>query len=140
MWWDCDVENRCRVVKGRCLGRFSFLAPLANFADFRDHSIFRFRGRVGESVPKNGFGVQVSIGVQNFAVTKRSLVEGPPDKVGAGVGTWPVPCGLSCRDHGCGSGCRGGELESAGKLRWCRGRVLSGGISSKKLVKRSDAE
>ncbi len=77
--------------------------------------------------------------MQNFAVAKRSLVESSPNKVGAGVGTRPVPCGLSCRDHGGGSGCRGGELESDGKLRWCRGRVLSDGINGKKLVKGSDA-
>ncbi len=126
------------MVKGRCLGRLPFLAPLANFADFGDQSVFRFRGRVGESVPQNGFGVEVSIGVQHFAVAKRLLVEGPPNKVGTGVGTGPVPCGLSCRDHGGGSGCRGGDLESGGKLRWCRGRVLSGGVSSEKLVKGAD--
>ncbi len=112
VWWDCDVENWCSEVEGRCLGRFSFLASLANFADFGDNRVFGFRGRVGESVPQNGVGVKVSIGVQHFTVAKRSLVEGPPDKVGTGAGTGPVPCGLSCRDHGGGSRYRGGGLES----------------------------
>ena len=105
---------------------------------FGDHSVFRFRGSVGESVPKNRVGVEVSIGVQYFAVAKRSLVEGPSNEVVPGVGTGPVPCGLRCRDHGGGSGCRGGQLESDVRLRCCRGRVLSGSVSSKELVEGSD--
>ncbi len=65
-------------------------------------------------------------------------MESPPDKVGTGVGIGPVPCGLRCWYQGGASGCRGGELESGRKLWLCRGRVLSGGISSEKLVKGSD--
>jgi hypothetical protein len=33
------------------LGVVFVFAPLANFADFGDYSIFGFRRRVGESVP-----------------------------------------------------------------------------------------
>ncbi len=94
---------------------------MANFADFGDNRVFGFRGRVGESVPQNRVGAEVSIGIQHFAVAKRSLVEGPTDKVGTGVGTGPVLCGLRCRDHRCGSRYRGGGHESGGKLWWCRG-------------------
>jgi hypothetical protein len=121
VWWDCGVKNRCSMVEGRCRGGGSFFAPVANFANFGDNRVLGFRGRVGGSVPKDGVRVEVSIGVQHFAVAKGSLVEGPPDKVSTGVGTGPVLCGLSCRDRRGGIRYRGGGHESGGKLWWCRG-------------------
>ncbi len=121
MGWDGDVENRCSVVEGRCRGGFSFLAPVANFADFEDHRVFGFRGRVGESVPQDGVRVEVSVGVQHFAVAKGSLVEGPPDKISTGVRAGPVLCGLRCWDHRDGIRYRDGGHESGGKLWRCRG-------------------
>ena len=42
MRWDWDVDDSCVVMESRCVGRVAFLAPLANFADFRDHGIFSF--------------------------------------------------------------------------------------------------
>ena len=65
-------------------------------------------------------------------------MEGPANEVGTGVRTGPVPCGLRCREHGGGSGCRGRQFEGGGRLRCCRGQVLSGGVGSKELVKGSD--
>ena len=101
--WDGDVENRCSMVEGRCRGRFSFLAPVVNFADFEHSRVFGFRGRVGESVPQDGVRVEVSIGVQHFAVAKGSFVESPPDEIRTGVRAGPVLCGLRCRDQRDGS-------------------------------------
>ena len=103
MRWDGDVENRCSMVKGRCRGRLSFLAPVANFADFGDNRVFGFRGRVGESIPQDRVGVEVSVRVQHFAVAKGSFVESPPDEIRTGVRTGPVLCGLRCRDQRDGS-------------------------------------
>ena len=84
---------------GRRRGRFSFLAPVANFADFGDNRVFGFRGRVGESIPQHGVRVEVSVGVQHFAVAKGLLVESPSDEIGTGVRAGPVLCGLRCGDH-----------------------------------------
>ena len=99
MGWDGDVENWCSMVEGRCRGRFSFLAPVANFADFGDNRVFGFRGRVGESIPQDGVRVEVRVDVQHFAIAKGSLVESPPDEIGTGVRAGPVLCGLRCGDH-----------------------------------------
>jgi hypothetical protein len=82
-------------MESRCVGRVAFLAPLANFADFRDHDIFGFGRRVGESVPQDRVGVEVSISVQNFTVAERAFSEGPPDEIGACVGTGSVSGRLS---------------------------------------------
>ncbi len=92
------------MVEGRCRGRLSFLAPVVNFADFGDDRVFGFRGRVGESIPKDRVGVEVSVRVQHFAViAKGSFVESPPDEIRAGVRAGPVLCGLRCRDQRDGS-------------------------------------
>ncbi len=108
------------MVEGRCRGKFSFLAPVANFADFGDNRVFGFGRRVGESVPQDGVRVEVSIGVQHFAVAKRFLVEGPTDKVSTGVRTGPVLCGLRNWDH------RGGITYPGGSTRVA---VSCGGVA-----------
>ena len=77
------------------MGRVAFLAPLANFADFRDHGIFGFGRRVSESVPQDRVGVEVSISMQNLTVAERAFSEGPPDEIGACVGTRSVSGRLS---------------------------------------------
>ncbi len=47
-WGICGIDNRSAVIEGKCLGRFAFFPPLANFADFRNDCVLGFGGeRVG---------------------------------------------------------------------------------------------
>ncbi len=42
-----DIDDRGGVIKGRCLGRLAFFAPMSNFADFGIDGDLGFGGVVG---------------------------------------------------------------------------------------------
>ncbi len=89
-WGNCGVGSRCGMIEGTCLGRLAFLAPLPYSAYFGHNYVLGLGERVSHGVPKDRIVVEVSIGVQNLAMTQGLLVEIPSDKVGSRVGAEPM--------------------------------------------------
>jgi hypothetical protein len=83
------------VAKCGDVGRFSFLTPLADFANLGNDGIFDFAGRVSECVPQARVGVEIGVGVEHLAIAKGAFVECPTDEIDASVGGWSVSRGLS---------------------------------------------